>query len=181
MPVGATHRNSSDGVRSFVIVTCAVTYRCACRGSHGTRRVVAFVAMKAEAVQSLAQTAVRLRARSATLRSSCTTTVARSRQLRSYHQVLVTWRQQLTRHQDEDTLCRVFYRKLVTGCLPYDSAPSLSGAPGLGGICGACDQPLVAAQLVMSVPTNGGFVQLHGNCFTLWDRLRRRPTPSKAR
>ena len=87
------------------------------------------------------------------------------------------WMHKLTEHQFGDTLRRVIQRKLVSGRLPYDSAPTLHGGPGAGGTCDACDRPLLAKQLVMAVPLNGHFVQLHGNCFMLWDSVRRFPHP----
>ena len=63
-------------------------------------------------------------------------------------------------------------RKLITGRLPHDSTPIIHGAPGVGGRCTACDQPLTPRQLVMSVPFKQTFVYLHADCFTAWNALR---------
>jgi hypothetical protein len=66
-------------------------------------------------------------------------------------------------------------QKLRTGHLPEASAPTIYGAPGVGGCCDACDKPLLARQLVMSVPwpSHKTFAHLHADGFMAWNGVRR--------
>jgi hypothetical protein len=63
-------------------------------------------------------------------------------------------------------------RKLSSGRLPHESVPTIHGAPGVGGRCGACDRLLAPRQLVMSVPFKQAFVDLHADCFMAWNAVR---------
>lgn len=113
-------------------------------------------------VRVLAETTTRICAASAASRSTGRVLRIKSQTLRMENRSL---RVVGLRH-----LVRI---KLRRGVLPYESAPRLFGGPGAGGSCGVCDLPLVAKQLVMAVPMNGSFVELHADCFMLWDDERR--------
>jgi hypothetical protein len=69
-------------------------------------------------------------------------------------------------------LHRMVRRKLRTGRLPYESVPTIHGAPSDGGVCDACDQPFTTRQLVMAVPVGDAFVHLHADCFMVWNEER---------
>ena len=64
-------------------------------------------------------------------------------------------------------------RRLLSGHLPHVSVAVISGAPGSSGPCDACDEPLTARQLVMTVPMGDAVVRLHADCFMVWNEERR--------
>lgn len=67
-------------------------------------------------------------------------------------------------------------RKLSDGRLPYQRAATIFGGPGRGGHCEGCDAPLLRTQLVMEIPRRDEpLAHLHGDCFQLWEVLRREP------
>jgi hypothetical protein len=130
--------------------------------------------MNAEAVQSLGRITTRLRVESLGLQAAWTSAIRKNRELRSQTRSLVSQTHDLTRVYVQDSLRRAIRRKLVGGRLPFDRAASVAGAPGTGGICDACDRPLLPAHLTMAVPSGEGRpVQLHADCFMLWDVERR--------
>lgn len=124
----------------------------------------------AEAIRSLAQQAISLRIQSRDLCLAAVTVVAESQEARHRFRCA---RQEYARQRAASGLRRAIRRKLGRGRLPYDSAAKLLGGPGAGGACDACDQPLMATQLVMSVPMGARAVRLHADCFLLWDHERR--------
>ena len=81
-------------------------------------------------------------------------------------------------HESTASLRLRIRQKLEAGCLLYESAPRLFCAPGTGKECDACGLVLDPAQLVMAIPLphDTTFVLLHGDCFVLWDDVRRKPT-----
>ena len=97
-----------------------------------------------------------------------------TRQLR--HQSL----QERERH-GTTRLKSIIARKLRGGRLPWVSPASISGGPGQGGICDACEQTLAPGQLVMAVPAGEkGIIHLHADCFMLWNALRHLPPAGSA-
>ena len=76
-------------------------------------------------------------------------------------------------------LARIIGQKLNTGRLPQTSVPRIYGAPGVGGVCDACDKSLAPTQLVMSVPwpSRRTFAHLHADCFMAWNEVRCSRTP----
>jgi len=69
-------------------------------------------------------------------------------------------------------------RKLADGRLPFDRGAAVAGRPGRGGRCAGCQQPLRWTQLVMEIPRGDEPpVQLHADCFQLWDKIRRTEAP----
>ena len=102
--------------------------------------------------------------------------------LRAQRRALVSQRRELASHIREESrpyiqasLRRIIRWKLLAGRLPRDSASILSGRPGTGERCVACDLPLDSTQLVMEVPWGDAPVHFHANCFMLWDDERRKP------
>jgi len=129
--------------------------------------------MDTETVQRLAKNTDRLRAESTVLCSTCESLIALSRQVRGQHRAPS---QELAKHHaatHESRLHRAIGRRLQSGRLPQVSAAVISGAPGAGGPCDACDRPLTAPQLVMTVPMGDAVVRLHADCFMVWNEERR--------
>jgi hypothetical protein len=65
--------------------------------------------------------------------------------------------------------------KLADGRLPVNSIPRVWGGHGDGEICDACEQVVTKDQLVMEgISLAGGRkpLQLHTECFYLWDAER---------
>ena len=78
---------------------------------------------------------------------------------------------------DQDTLRLIIRRKLANGGLPHNNIPRIGGGPGSGEECDACQEVIRAGQLLMegvSATTNQG-IQLHVECFYVWDRERDAP------
>lgn len=72
---------------------------------------------------------------------------------------------------------RLIQRKLRDGSLPHEDIPAtISGGPGDGSRCGACDQVLTIDGLMM-IPLTGVRgakpIALHADCFELWNEERR--------
>jgi hypothetical protein len=76
---------------------------------------------------------------------------------------------------DQDTLRLIIQKKLVDGRLPYDSIPRVWGGAGTGETCHACDLVIAAPALVMEGIAGVGTtpLQLHVQCFYIWDAERR--------
>ena len=87
---------------------------------------------------------------------------------------------------DHESLRLIIRAKLESGLLPYDSIPRIWGAPGEGETCDGCDLVIDPTDLVMegiSLPDGLAVLdaanrrkplQLHVECFYLWDTERRR-------
>lgn len=135
--------------------------------------------MDVEAVAALAKDTARLCRASVVLRSNCESVVLLSRHQRERHRALC---QDYSTHRAArrlGKLHRMVKRKLRTGRLPYESVPTILGAPGDGEweACAACDQPLTTRQLVMAVPVCDAFVHLHADCFMVWNEERGADSP----
>ena len=66
--------------------------------------------------------------------------------------------------------------KLANGMLPMNSIPRVWGGAGHGETCDACEEPITKDQFVLeglSVADPKRGIQLHSECFYIWDRLRR--------
>ena len=63
--------------------------------------------------------------------------------------------------------------KLSDGRLPHDSIPRIWGGPGAGETCDACGEVVTKPQMLMEgIGQNGGGIQMHVQCFWIWDRER---------
>ena len=73
------------------------------------------------------------------------------------------------------TLRALIRDKLADGRLPHDHIPRLWGGPGAGETCDACEEKITALGLVMEGIAIDGHkpLQLHVECFYLWDAERR--------
>jgi len=74
---------------------------------------------------------------------------------------------------DQESLRLLIHRKIWDGRLPCDRAPGVLGAPGVGGCCDGCDEPLATTQMGMSVPwpSEKTFAHLHADCYQIWNLL----------
>jgi len=91
--------------------------------------------MDAANVQRLAKDAVRLRAQSVAICSSCNGSIVPSHQLRGQHRVLL---QEIAKHRAATHLSklhRLTAGRLRSGRLPYGSVAVVSGASAAGGSC----------------------------------------------
>ena len=71
-----------------------------------------------------------------------------------------------------ETLRALIRTRLADGRLGHDSI-RVSGGPGDGETCVACDELITKANLVMQgVDTGGRVVQFHVQCFHVWDSER---------
>jgi hypothetical protein len=136
--------------------------------------------MDAQAANSLGRIVTRLRVESLSLQAAWTSAIRKNRELRSENRSLVSQTDELTRLDVHAGLRRAIRRTLAAGRLRDDRAASVVGAPGTGGTCGACDRPLLSAQMVMAVPSGDHLVQLHADCFMLWDDERRIPSARRS-
>ena len=66
-------------------------------------------------------------------------------------------------------------QKLADGRLPHNSIPRLYGGPSNGETCGACEEVVEKSALIMEGIAIGGTapLQMHVQCFYLWDSERR--------
>src|SRR5215475_159900 len=106
-----------------------------------------------------------LRRQSVELCARCKQTIRNSRELRARHRLVLQERQTAT-------LSWIIRRKLRGGRLPRVWPLILSADPGAGGMCDACDKPLLPAEMVMTLRGRDSFVRLHADCFLLWDDIR---------
>jgi hypothetical protein len=107
----------------------------------------------------------RLCQQSVDLYSSCKQAIRRNRELRARHRLVLP-------EQQTATLSWIIHRKLGDGRLPRVWPLILSANPGAGGMCDACDKPLLPAQIVMTLRGRDLFVRLHADCFLLWENIR---------
>ena len=89
---------------------------------------------------------------------------------------------------DNESLHLLIRGKLQSGLLPYNHIPRIWGAPGSGETCDGCDLVIEPPDMVMEgITLTDGSPGLHGNqhdprrplqlhveCFYLWDMERRR-------
>ena len=107
----------------------------------------------------------RLRQQSIELCARCKQTIRRTREPQARHHVM-------PQEQRIATLGRIISRKLRSGRLPRVWPLILSADHGAGGMCDACDKPLLPTQLVMTLRGRDPLVRLHADCFLLWDDIR---------
>ena len=91
-----------------------------------------------------------------------------------------TWRRSESR--DPDALRLLVRLKLADRRLPHENIPpTISGEPGDGSICGACDEVVPASELMMMVTTSAPRsstaddarpIPMHADCFELWNLER---------
>ena len=110
-------------------------------------------------------TCERLWRQSADLHASCKEAIRRSQELRAHHRLL-------RQEQRTAALRLIIRRKLRSGRLPRVWPLRLSADPGAGGMCDACDRPLLPAQMMMTLRGRDLVVRLHADCFLLWDDIR---------
>jgi len=70
---------------------------------------------------------------------------------------------------------RLFIReKLQDGRLPHEQISRVQGSPADGQKCDACEQLITMTQFVVTGTTlsGRGFIELHVQCFQLWDDER---------
>jgi hypothetical protein len=80
---------------------------------------------------------------------------------------------------DQEALRALIRTKLRSGRLPYDSIPRVWGGSGAGEICDACEKVIPGEQMVIEgIALDGGRqpLQLHVQCFGIWDDERREET-----
>ena len=77
---------------------------------------------------------------------------------------------------DPELLLRAIKSKLASGRLPHDSIPRIWGGPGAGETCDGCDEVITKPQMLMEgISENGSGIQMHIQCFYLWDTAREVP------
>ena len=77
------------------------------------------------------------------------------------------------------TLELVIRHKLQTGVLPHNSIPRVWGGPGNGETCDACESVITKDEWVIegiSLAEGRKPLQLHSECFHLWERERHTET-----
>jgi len=74
----------------------------------------------------------------------------------------------------DQTLRLIILEKLADGRLPHDSIPRVWGGPGAWETCNACEEMITHEQWIMEgISTDPqGSVQLHVECFFIWDTER---------
>lgn len=58
--------------------------------------------------------------------------------------------------------------RMDEGRLPDTLAPFVSGEPGFGGQCDACDGYMPPRQLMMMIPNGDCFAYVHAACYAIW-------------
>jgi len=69
-------------------------------------------------------------------------------------------------------------QKLADGRLPHNSIPTVSGGSSRGETCDACGEVVAPHQFVMegvSTDHTKETLQMHVECFYLWDAVRKAP------
>jgi hypothetical protein len=76
-----------------------------------------------------------------------------------------------------DALRRLISEKLQDGRLPHERISRAQSGPADGQKCDACEKLTTMSQFVVTGVTLAGreFIQLHVQCFQLWDDERRAP------
>jgi hypothetical protein len=52
--------------------------------------------------------------------------------------------------------------------LPDSLSPVVSGVPGFGGECAACDGYMPVTRMVMAIPHGDTFLFMHADCYVIW-------------
>ena len=83
---------------------------------------------------------------------------------------------------DLSVLRNLLRHKLRDGRLPHNRVGGITSGPGAGGTCDGCDARIMKGQLMKEVVLAGGrgargSVQLHIQCFQLWDDERHAAMP----
>jgi hypothetical protein len=82
---------------------------------------------------------------------------------------------------DSLTLRALIRTKLADGRLPSETMPRVWGGPGNGERCDACEEIITSQELIMEGSAAEGsrsLVQLHVECFYIWDTERRLLPPA---
>jgi hypothetical protein len=77
---------------------------------------------------------------------------------------------------DQESLRLLILRKLRDGRLPDDGIKKVWSSPSDGETCNACDKVLAKTQLLMEGVTldlSRRPLQMHVQCFQIWDQERR--------
>ena len=75
---------------------------------------------------------------------------------------------------ETERLRTILRDKLANGSLPHDSIPRIWGGPGAGETCDACEEVVTKPQMLMEgISENGRGIQMHVQCFYMWDNERR--------
>jgi hypothetical protein len=75
----------------------------------------------------------------------------------------------------EHSLLLMIRQKLTDGRLPFNSIPRVWGGPGRGETCDACEGDISKEEFVIegiSLAAGRKPLQLHVECFYLWERER---------
>jgi hypothetical protein len=79
---------------------------------------------------------------------------------------------------DDEALRILITHKLQDSRLPRTSIPRVFGGPGNGEACDACGAPITKDQMAIegiALAAGGGRpMQLHANCFQIWETERRK-------
>src|SRR5215831_18573066 len=121
---------------------------------------------------TVAGNTARICERSVVLCTNSTITIVRSQEIRAQNRQVRHQSLQERARVSTTRLKSIIARKLRQGHLPWISSANISGEPGQGGICDACEQILAPTQLVMAVPAGEKKVHLHADCFMLWNEER---------
>ena len=74
---------------------------------------------------------------------------------------------------DTELLRAIIRDKLKNGVLPQNSIPRIWGGPGQEERCDACEELVLKAQMLMEgISEDGRGLQMHVQCFCLWDKER---------
>jgi len=64
-------------------------------------------------------------------------------------------------------------QKLADGRLPHNSIPRVWGGPANGESCQACEEVILQTEFIIEgISENGRGIQLHVECFYIWDSER---------
>ena len=88
-------------------------------------------------------------------------------------EVSMTQLRDTTNQSAAEALRHLVRAKLHDGSLPRDEiVEPITGAPGDGSRCRACEHPITDRQLMMLLPGSAP-LPLHAGCFQLWSEERR--------
>ena len=77
---------------------------------------------------------------------------------------------------DDEALRTLIALKVKDGRLPRNGAPRVFGGPGHGEKCDACGESIKKEQMAIegtTIAAGGGRpMQLHANCFAIWNAIR---------
>ena len=78
-----------------------------------------------------------------------------------------------------DNVRSIIRMKLAAGLLPREPAGRVWAGPGRGETCNACDERITKGQTVYEWEYGDGKVQVHLDCYQLWNELRQKPRPRR--